>query len=54
MTERDDRVDHDHPEVDRAYDRAEGGDVPDEQTDYQGPDPEADPKGDREDEDQGT
>jgi hypothetical protein len=57
----------DHPELDRAYDEAEGGQVPQGQDpqgpetrrqqppeEYDGPDPEADPSGDASDEDQGN
>ncbi|MBA2741964.1 MAG: hypothetical protein H0U46_08130 [Actinobacteria bacterium] len=42
-----------HPEKDRAYDRDEGGQVPDEQP-YEGPDPTQDEAGDGNDEDQGV
>jgi hypothetical protein len=44
-----------HPEVDRSYERDEGGQVPDEQgreARYEGPDPEEDPAGHGDDEDQ--
>jgi hypothetical protein len=44
-----------HPEVDRAYERDEGGEVPEgqaEESDYAGPDP-TDDEGSHEDEDQG-
>ena len=44
-----------HPELDRAYDREEGGQVPDDQDDaYSGPDPQDDPPGQGDDEDQGV
>jgi hypothetical protein len=44
-----------HPEVDRSYDRERGGQIPDEQgqQDYEGPDPQAEPAGQGDDEDQG-
>lgn len=43
-----------HPEVDRAYDAGEGGQVPEGQPglEYEGPNPEGDRKGDAADEDQ--
>jgi hypothetical protein len=43
-----------HPEVDRAYDRARGGQVPEGQGEggYSGPDPEDDAAGEADDEDQ--
>jgi hypothetical protein len=47
----------DHPEVDRAYDRERGGQVPEGQEEnesYEGPDPEDDERGNRDDEDQGV
>ena len=52
--QRDDEVEH--PELDRAYERDEGGQVPEEQssTEYTGPDPTEDRPGDGGDEDQGT
>jgi hypothetical protein len=45
-----------HPEIDRAYEREEGGQVPsqDEADSYEGPDPEAEAPGDGADEDQGN
>lgn len=44
-----------HPEVDRAYEREDGGQVPDGQaeSEYPGPDPTDDRSGDAADEDQG-
>ena len=45
-----------HPEVDRAYERDQGGQVPDEEEsprEYGGPDPTEDRSGDGDDEDQG-
>jgi hypothetical protein len=45
-----------HPELDRAYDREEGGQVPEQQDrddGYSGPDPGQDRTGDGDDEDQG-
>lgn len=52
--ERDEEVEH--PEVDRAYERDEGGQVPEEQSspEYGGPDPTEDRSGDGDDEDQGV
>ena len=50
---RDEEVEH--PEVDRAYERDEGGQVPDEEEsprEYGGPDPTEDRAGDGDDEDQ--
>jgi hypothetical protein len=50
-------VEGEHPEVDRAYEEGEGGQVPEKQDPpeaYEGPDPEADRSGDADDEDQGT
>ena len=44
-----------HPEVDRSYDRDRGGQVPEKQgreERYEGPDPEDDPAGHGEDENQ--
>jgi hypothetical protein len=43
-----------HPELDRAYNSDEGGQVPGEQAAYEGPDPEDDPDGQGDDEDQGV
>jgi hypothetical protein len=42
-----------HPEVDRAYDVDDGGQVPEKADTYDGPDPEDDPPGEADDEDQG-
>jgi hypothetical protein len=45
-----------HPDVDRSYESERGGQIPDEQRDredYEGPDPEAEPAGRADDEDQG-
>lgn len=52
--QRDEEVEH--PEVDRAYERDEGGQVPEDQSrrGYSGPDPTEDRSGDGADEDQGT
>lgn len=50
------REEGEHPEVDRSYDRERGGQVADEQgepEDYEGPDPEDEPAGLGDDEDQG-
>ncbi len=47
--------DGEHPEVDRAYDQGEGGQVPEDQEEsegYHGPDPESDEAGQGDDEDQ--
>lgn len=43
-----------HPELDRAYDRDRGGQIPEGQEggEYDGPDPETDEPGQGEDEDQ--
>lgn len=43
-----------HPELDRAYDREEGGQVPEDQDTYEGPDPADEPPGQGDDEDQGV
>ena len=43
-----------NPELDRAYDSEEGGQVPREQDAYEGPDPDDDPAGQANDEDQGV
>jgi hypothetical protein len=51
------REEGEHPELDRAYDENEGGQVPENQdvpAAYEGPDPEADRSGDGADEDQGV
>ena len=58
-TERSRRADEgEHPEVDRSYDRERGGQLPDEQGErdeaYDGPDPEDEPGGLADDEDQGV
>ena len=52
--QRDEEVEH--PEVDRAYERDQGGQVPEDQSpmEYTGPDPADDRPGDGDDEDQGT
>jgi hypothetical protein len=49
------RDEGDHPEVDRSYERDQGGQLPDDQEDagYDGPDPSSDEAGDGEAEDQG-
>jgi hypothetical protein len=46
-----------HPELDRGYERDEGGQIPEKQgrdDEYHGPDPGKDEAGDADDEDQGV
>lgn len=43
-----------HPELDRAYDTEEGGQVPEDRDAYEGPDPQDDAPGQGDDEDQGV
>jgi hypothetical protein len=50
------REEGEHPEIDRAYERQDGGQLPSDQDDagYSGPDPQDDEPGDGADEDQGN